>query len=797
MMQNVASTKSDVAAFAAIGEQNEPVELNSEFEQIFQQQTLKQSSNTQSAYQYANKQRKTSEIQSKINDKLEKVEPSKSLEQNDAETVMSDSPKLENKNAIAQDAKNEATKLSNDNAQIIEDDVEQESAFSESENVENTPSTLQNETENEQQAEDWLALVAHLQALAANEQSIRIEKSSKVEYVKTEAQTGLSDTSLPQTKSSASKSQDLNDVLLMLKSTDKNQDINALLKQMGFASMSEVEQKLNELAAKQPTKFERFMVEVENNTSVPKVLNLLANISLESKDDIVISPEVSKTDSVKIDIKSFVEDVNQLLKLNKLSVNEVKLIQQELSASINNERKITSDVVDLIQSKLIDNHKDDKSLILGLSEKERVDSKQQLTELKSLLLKMSQNSDAKPVLVTSTTQTDILATKVLVPNSSDQVDTSSTKFSQAEASLEAEVTLTPKTQIAEQIVLDQSDKKWVVNTSDQNKPVLTHVTDKDHLEAKKVISDADLKALMDMPTKKLDETLINIAQRVATILAEEAKSQPKGTKVVTEMQAANNSEINKDIISALKAGVAEFKEQLASGREAAVDLKTWVNQAISKSDDISLSVHAAKRVEQSIAGLSQALSLASEIAESSQRQQALAAIDINIDKSLTQTELTKLQAQTQFEGKLEKAINLTKPEAHQQLAEKVRWMVNTNNLVAEIRLDPAELGTMHVKVSLSADSASVNFVVQSHQTRDALESAAPRLREMLAEKGIELGQSSVRQDSQAKQDGQGEQQTKSTQKFAAEHESFMDDDTTMVRPPRDARQLNGGIDYFV
>ncbi|MDP5039378.1 MAG: flagellar hook-length control protein FliK, partial [Paraglaciecola sp.] len=228
------------------------------------------------------------------------------------------------------------------------------------------------------------------------------------------------------------------------------------------------------------------------------------------------------------------------------------------------------------------------------------------------------------------------------------------------------------------------------------------------------------------------------------------------------------------------------------------DLNALVSQAISQSGDSELSANAAKSIEQSLLGLSQALSLASQLDESAQRQQALAAVDVSFDKLLTQSEQIKVHSASQFESKLDKAINLAKPEAHQQLAEKVRWMVNTNNLIAEIRLDPAELGSMQVKVSLSSDSASVNFVVQSQQTRDALESATPRLREMLADKGIELGQSSVRQESQAKQDNQGQsqQQTKADQGVAA-NDGLTDDAALMSRPNVNQSQVSGGIDYFV
>jgi flagellar hook-length control protein FliK len=129
-----------------------------------------------------------------------------------------------------------------------------------------------------------------------------------------------------------------------------------------------------------------------------------------------------------------------------------------------------------------------------------------------------------------------------------------------------------------------------------------------------------------------------------------------------------------------------------------------------------------------------------------------------LNTGLTETQGIKEVAQLQAESsKLvqqtvvnEKAVNIFKPEGQQQLTEKVRWMVNSKNLSAEIRLDPPDLGGMNIKVNLSGDSASVSFVVQSQHARDALDQAIPRLREMLDEQGIDLGESSVEQDGRGK-----------------------------------------------
>lgn len=88
------------------------------------------------------------------------------------------------------------------------------------------------------------------------------------------------------------------------------------------------------------------------------------------------------------------------------------------------------------------------------------------------------------------------------------------------------------------------------------------------------------------------------------------------------------------------------------------------------------------------------------------------------------------------------------------MAERVVWMTNANIQEAEIQLNPRELGPIGIKVTVSNDQANVSFVAQHAATREALESALPRLREMLSENGLQLGQSDVSQHGFKGRDGE-------------------------------------------
>ncbi len=62
---------------------------------------------------------------------------------------------------------------------------------------------------------------------------------------------------------------------------------------------------------------------------------------------------------------------------------------------------------------------------------------------------------------------------------------------------------------------------------------------------------------------------------------------------------------------------------------------------------------------------------------------------------------------------------------------------------AELILTPAHLGRVEVSLTVSAEQATAQFLASSNAAREALEAALPRLREMLAEAGIHLGESQV------------------------------------------------------
>lgn len=88
-----------------------------------------------------------------------------------------------------------------------------------------------------------------------------------------------------------------------------------------------------------------------------------------------------------------------------------------------------------------------------------------------------------------------------------------------------------------------------------------------------------------------------------------------------------------------------------------------------------------------------------------------------------------------------------------EIGQKITLLANRQESRAELTLTPPHLGRLEVSISISGDQTSATFVSASPAAREALEQALPRLREILAEAGISLGQASVNAESSRQEGG--------------------------------------------
>lgn len=78
-----------------------------------------------------------------------------------------------------------------------------------------------------------------------------------------------------------------------------------------------------------------------------------------------------------------------------------------------------------------------------------------------------------------------------------------------------------------------------------------------------------------------------------------------------------------------------------------------------------------------------------------------------------------------------------------EFSKKINLMSIQQNYVAELYLNPPDLGPLDVVLSVSGNQADALFASPHSAVREAVENAMPKLRELLADNGINLGSATV------------------------------------------------------
>ena len=127
---------------------------------------------------------------------------------------------------------------------------------------------------------------------------------------------------------------------------------------------------------------------------------------------------------------------------------------------------------------------------------------------------------------------------------------------------------------------------------------------------------------------------------------------------------------------------------------------------------------------------------------------------------LQQTITNQLQtAQGNLTDKLTPHVGT--PAWNQAVGQKLVWMIGNEQQSASITLNPPDLGPLQVVLSVSSTQANASFYAAQPEVREALEAAMPKLREMLGDAGIQLGQANVSAGTPQQQGSYGEQQASS------------------------------------
>lgn len=78
-----------------------------------------------------------------------------------------------------------------------------------------------------------------------------------------------------------------------------------------------------------------------------------------------------------------------------------------------------------------------------------------------------------------------------------------------------------------------------------------------------------------------------------------------------------------------------------------------------------------------------------------------------------------------------------------EFSQKISWISTQQNQIAELHLNPPDLGPLNVVLKVTDNQATALFTSPHGAVREAVESSLPKLREVLADNGIMLGNATV------------------------------------------------------
>ncbi|WP_413692380.1 flagellar hook-length control protein FliK [Psychromonas sp. KJ10-2] len=148
---------------------------------------------------------------------------------------------------------------------------------------------------------------------------------------------------------------------------------------------------------------------------------------------------------------------------------------------------------------------------------------------------------------------------------------------------------------------------------------------------------------------------------------------------------------------------------------------------------------------------------------------------------------------------LQEPLDIQSKQAAHLMGERVMMMLSEGKQEVQIRLDPAELGSMFIKVQVQQDQVQLNIQTQAGLSKDIIEQNMPRLREQLAQQGIQLSEANVEQQSQQSQQRQQSGQQASSTVFngnTADNRDMVEDNGTAIWVPSKIASNDQGIDYY-
>ena len=140
---------------------------------------------------------------------------------------------------------------------------------------------------------------------------------------------------------------------------------------------------------------------------------------------------------------------------------------------------------------------------------------------------------------------------------------------------------------------------------------------------------------------------------------------------------------------------------------------------------------------------------------------------------------------------------LHSPQWSEDFSQKLVWMAKNDLQTAQLSINPPNMGPIEVTLTLGIENASAHFASPHAEVRAVLEAALPKLKEMLADSGIQLGQANVSAQSQGQFSEQQKPKERGSSSFSRTQRPFQTDNIINGVQALRSRQGIGLVDTFV
>ncbi|MFJ3058406.1 flagellar hook-length control protein FliK [Herbaspirillum sp. NPDC087042] len=254
----------------------------------------------------------------------------------------------------------------------------------------------------------------------------------------------------------------------------------------------------------------------------------------------------------------------------------------------------------------------------------------------------------------------------------------------------------------------------------------------------------------------------------ADLLAQGKRGNGKGSLEALDAQAAALDAKGKKIdINGLQSSIDANKARLDAGAtqtsqddgQASADLGADGGRGGKPAIDLNSAAKAAPKNDSSAQATSAQLAKVAPEAQASRQDLPLATPTPVLMPAMQQT-LAANQPQAVFGAAYTDKIqpNVGSAGWDQAVGNKITWMATGGIQSASLTLNPPDLGPMQVVLSVHNQQADATFITAQPEVKQALEAAMPKLREMMDQAGIQLGQATVNTGMPNQQQGANSQQ---------------------------------------